>query len=263
MKLTLNTKRIVFLGFAFFVLGALLFLSGMVVGSGVTPDMPDAQVARASNAINPALPVENIKEPDLLLKVPEMTSEQEPTEAEKSPAPKSDSAETKPPESPEKPASKQNEKNEKAETAETESPQPSDPKPGDTTETAQAEPPVSAAPEAEKPAAEDSKKDPASAPAPAPAPENSVAASPKVPDRPSFTIQVGAFLDKKNAEILAGTLKERGYSPYILTMWDMMKRQWHIVRLGDYPTQDAAETTARDFMMKERMVAAVRGVGLL
>ncbi len=255
MKLTLNTKRIVFLGIAFFVLGALLFLSGMVVGSGATPDMPDAQIARASNTIDPALPVENIKEPDLLLKVPEMTSEQ--AEPEKSPAPKSDSAAETPPEPVEKPAPEQ------AENAEAQTPadSPEKEKSAEKTETAQAEPPAADSPEKEKPGAEDSKKDPATEPAPAP--KNSVASSPKIPDRPSFTIQVGAFLDKKNAESLAGTLKERGYSPYILTMWDMMKRQWHIVRLGDYPTQKTADDASRDFMMKERMAATVRGVGLL
>ncbi len=81
--------------------------------------------------------------------------------------------------------------------------------------------------------------------------------------RSGYTVQVGAFLDRINADILADDLKKRGYSPYVLSMWDSMKRQWHTVRLGDYNSEKEANKIAVDFSQKEQMEAAVRGVGIL
>lgn len=79
----------------------------------------------------------------------------------------------------------------------------------------------------------------------------------------AFTIQVGAFLEKANAEVMLQNLRDKGYTPYIHTIWDDMKRQWHTVRLGNYDDQATASKSAADFTKKERMPTSVRDVGVL
>lgn len=79
----------------------------------------------------------------------------------------------------------------------------------------------------------------------------------------AFTVQVGAFLEKSNAEVMLQNLRDKGYTPYIHTIWDDMKRQWHTVRLGNYEDQETASKAAADFAKKERMPTSVRGVGVL
>jgi cell division septation protein DedD len=74
---------------------------------------------------------------------------------------------------------------------------------------------------------------------------------------------VGAFLEKANAEVLLQTLRKRGYTPYIYSIWDDMKRQWHTVRLGNYEDQESASKSAAEFTKKEKMPSSVRGVGVL
>ncbi|MBI5428258.1 MAG: SPOR domain-containing protein [Nitrospinae bacterium] len=74
---------------------------------------------------------------------------------------------------------------------------------------------------------------------------------------------MGAFLEKDNAESFAEDLKNKGYAPYIVSIGDSMKRQWHTVRLGDYDTQEEAAKAAGEFAKKERMTASIRGVGAL
>lgn len=79
----------------------------------------------------------------------------------------------------------------------------------------------------------------------------------------SYTVQVGAFLEKTNAEVMLQDLRKKGYTPYIHTIWDAMKRQWHTVRLGNYEDQEEASKSAADFTKKERIPTSVRGVGVL
>jgi hypothetical protein len=79
----------------------------------------------------------------------------------------------------------------------------------------------------------------------------------------AFTVQVGDFLEKSNAEVMLQDLRDKRYTPYIHTIWDDMKRQWHTVRLGNYEDHEAASKAAADFTKKERLPTRVRGVGVL
>jgi cell division protein FtsN len=55
-----------------------------------------------------------------------------------------------------------------------------------------------------------------------------------------LSIQVGSFLQKSNAEKLAGQLKQSGYNPQIV-LAGIGSKQWNIVRVGPY--QDWEEAT--------------------
>jgi len=76
----------------------------------------------------------------------------------------------------------------------------------------------------------------------------------------AFSVQVGAYLKRKNAERYLGQLKENGYDPYIFETSDKKKREWFCVRLGDYPDSAGAFQAASDFKKKEKMPAIVTAI---
>ncbi len=122
------------------------------------------------------------------------------------------------------------------------------------TATAAAEPPaIPPAPPAKEPAA------PATAPAggaAAPAtsePTTRMSNSPGV----QLTVQVGAFLDKANAEKLAERLKSEGYSSQII-VGGHAPRQWNIVRVGPYHDWDEASEIAAALSRDQPTPAVVR-----
>jgi|GEM_PF-2571778 len=90
----------------------------------------------------------------------------------------------------------------------------------------------------------------ASAPSPATSPA-AVAAE--------FAVQVGAFLDPKNAAEMQKDLQERRISTIIFRGYDSSKRVWHAVRLAQ-PFGDLASASraAADFTGKEQIQALVR-----
>ena len=71
------------------------------------------------------------------------------------------------------------------------------------------------------------------------------AASDTVPDVPNLqlAVQVGAFLERANADKLAAQLKEEGYSPQIVQDGQAPK-QWNFVRVGPYRDWDEAAEIA-------------------
>jgi DedD protein len=71
------------------------------------------------------------------------------------------------------------------------------------------------------------------------------AASGTVPAVPNLqlAVQVGAFLERANAEKLAAELKEEGYSPQIVQNGNASK-QWNLVRVGPYQDWDEAAEIA-------------------
>ncbi len=79
----------------------------------------------------------------------------------------------------------------------------------------------------------------------------------------AFSVQVGAFLSRKNAEKLTNLLKEKGYAARLLPMTDYRKRVWHAVRIGDYATHQEARENAAAFSAKEKMAAIVRPIDAL
>ena len=81
--------------------------------------------------------------------------------------------------------------------------------------------------------------EPTLAPTPAPAP------SPKEPEKVeisepqkafAFTMQVGAFLVKKNADERIRILEQMGQKPYVFESTDKKGTQWHTIRIGHYET---------------------------
>jgi len=111
-------------------------------------------------------------------------------------------------------------------------------------------------------------------PAARPAPPESVATrsapaaahpAPKVPEATSatgaFTLQLGASLNRDDAERQAARLREKGYAPYIVTAEVPGKGTWYRVRMGSFPTKDAATRYLQDFKREtqaEAFVASTR-----
>lgn len=89
--------------------------------------------------------------------------------------------------------------------------------------------------------------------------------SPKVPEATSatgaFTLQLGASLNRDDAERQAARLREKGYAPYIVTAEVPGKGTWYRVRMGSFPTKDAATRYLQDFRREtqaEAFVASTR-----
>ncbi len=92
-----------------------------------------------------------------------------------------------------------------------------------------------------------------------PAPSLSVTAKPLKPvAKMTHSVQVGAFRRMPLARKLAGTLKQKGYPASILPVYDSQNRPWFTVRIGDYPSRDAAIQRANEFTSRENMASAVR-----
>jgi len=89
--------------------------------------------------------------------------------------------------------------------------------------------------------------------------------APKVPDATSatgaFTLQLGASPNRDDAERQASRLREKGYAPYIVTAEVPGKGTWYRVRMGSFPTKDAAPRYLQDFKREtqaEAFVASTR-----
>ena len=72
-----------------------------------------------------------------------------------------------------------------------------------------------------------------------------------------FALQVAASQDRNEAEREAGRLKERGYSPYIVTGEVPGKGTWYRVRVGHFRTRDEATRYRQDFIRETRQDAFV------
>jgi hypothetical protein len=100
----------------------------------------------------------------------------------------------------------------------------------------------------------------------APAVKPAVIAAPrsepeKAPERVAkmtHSVQVGAFRRRIQAKKLVGTLKQKGYPAVILAVRDSQARTWYTVRIGDYPSREAAVRDANEFSSREEMETAVR-----
>ena len=78
-----------------------------------------------------------------------------------------------------------------------------------------------------------------------------------------YTVQVGAFLQAKNANQFNRQLKNRGYDAYIYRFADKKMRQWHLVRIGDYVTVSEAAKARNDFKTKEKQPAVITHIDSL
>lgn len=71
-----------------------------------------------------------------------------------------------------------------------------------------------------------------------------------------YTVQVGAFLIKKNATRLIKKLKKKGYQPF-LKLSKFRKKEWNIVRMGLYENRKQAIQFGKTFSGKENMEVVI------
>jgi cell division septation protein DedD len=74
------------------------------------------------------------------------------------------------------------------------------------------------------------------------------------------TVQVGVFLDEKDASRLLKQMENKGYSPTFFSGRDAEARQWYAVRIGVYSDKEQATKAAANFTKQERIKAMVRPV---
>jgi DedD protein len=73
----------------------------------------------------------------------------------------------------------------------------------------------------------------------------------------AFTLQLGASPNRDDAERQASRLREKGYAPYIVTAEVPGKGTWYRVRMGSFPTKDAATRYLQDFKRETQSEAFV------
>jgi general secretion pathway protein A len=83
------------------------------------------------------------------------------------------------------------------------------------------------------------------------------ATEPYLSSKMTHSVQVGAFLVKKNAESITSILRKKGYDARIIIFSDSKKRVWYTVRIGDYPSREIAKEYADAFTAKEARESAV------
>ena len=74
------------------------------------------------------------------------------------------------------------------------------------------------------------------------------------------TVQVGVFLDEKEAGRLLQQMENKGYRPTFFSGRDAESRQWYAVRIGVYSDKQQAANAAANFTKQERLKAVVRPV---
>ncbi len=77
------------------------------------------------------------------------------------------------------------------------------------------------------------------------------------------TVEVGTFLDANAANHLFKDLERKGYAPTFFTGRDAQSREWHSIRIGAYSDKQQAENAAANFSKQEKRKAVVRPLGSL
>ena len=72
------------------------------------------------------------------------------------------------------------------------------------------------------------------------------------------TVQVGVFLDAKEANSLLKQMERKGYAPTFFSGRDAEARQWYAVRIGSYSDKEQATRAAANFTKQEKIKAMVR-----
>ena len=77
------------------------------------------------------------------------------------------------------------------------------------------------------------------------------------------TVQIGVFLDEKDADRLLKEVERKGYAPSFFSGRDAEARQWYAVRIGAYSDKQQAANAAANFTRQEKLKAVVRPLGSL
>ena len=81
------------------------------------------------------------------------------------------------------------------------------------------------------------------------------------PVEPDYvTVQVGVFLEEKEAGNLLHQMERKGYRPTFFSGRDAEARQWYAVRIGVYSDRQQAANAAANFTKQEKLKAVVRPV---
>jgi cell division septation protein DedD len=83
------------------------------------------------------------------------------------------------------------------------------------------------------------------------------------PEADYVTVQIGVFLDEKDASHLLKEMERKGYAPTFFSGMDAEARQWYAVRIGAYSDKQQAANAAANFTKQEKMKAVVRPLGSL
>lgn len=75
----------------------------------------------------------------------------------------------------------------------------------------------------------------------------------------NFTLQLSAFQDRAEADRFAANLRDKGYAPFIVEAAIPSKGTWFRVRMGRFPTRDAAARYLTDFKRETSIDAIVTG----
>jgi type II secretory pathway predicted ATPase ExeA/cell division protein FtsN len=79
--------------------------------------------------------------------------------------------------------------------------------------------------------------------------------------RMTHSVQVGAYLVPENARKQVERLGAKGYPARIFEAQDSQGRSWYTVRIGDYPSSEAAQGQAEEFTRREQAPSVVRPIG--
>lgn len=80
---------------------------------------------------------------------------------------------------------------------------------------------------------------------------------------PSYTIQVGAFLQADNARRLAQSVSKKGYPARVISLNDSHGKKWFCVRVGNYHDREGALKTASKIEGALKLKPIVRSSGSL
>lgn len=80
---------------------------------------------------------------------------------------------------------------------------------------------------------------------------------------PGFSVQVGAYLEEREARRLVDELENKGYTPTLFSGLDAEARTWYAVRIGSYSNTKDAGQAASNFERQEKRKTAVRPAGSL
>lgn len=78
------------------------------------------------------------------------------------------------------------------------------------------------------------------------------------PEPDYVTVQVGVFLDQKEASQLLQQMEKKGYAPTFFSARDAEAREWYAVRIGVYSDKQQAANAAANFTKQEKIKAVVR-----
>lgn len=73
----------------------------------------------------------------------------------------------------------------------------------------------------------------------------------------AWTLQLSASQSKDEADKFAARMRDRGYAPFIVRADVPGRGTWYRVRMGSFPTKDAASRYLQDFKRETRMDAFV------